>query len=397
MDNEQMINVVWCDDHIDEVYNKSVEGQFTGNGCSLYRRFKKSNDLLAFLKEPANRNCVDAVIVDFNVDNTSDTADTNVSRGFFDIRRVVGEYSPLPFYLYSGMKTDFINQKYTAHEEDQVTDYFFTQNSITKRENRFFTTSQQKELITEIIKEVNGISNPEYVIKHAIRNMFRDGFMALKHFDESGEKERNYMEILLAKDSIDRFNVSPLAGYLRDSIEFILGKLRKKLLVPKEIRLNNLPQFFSGNDRFKEHYEGQEMAEPLADAFSWFLNNAQKAKHDSEETEIHEYCNKTGDIYLVHSLALIGLDVIKWLKDFEEENEDKHPFPEYYDVIIDEESTTTTGRRGWKAHEKNDNSLTFFIMSKERKFEHNDVFRVSNWNLNTDKNLTGIKFFVKLD
>lgn len=179
MDNEQMINVVWCDDHIDEVYNDSVRDQFTSNGCNLFRGFKKSNDLLAFLKEPANRNCVDAVIVDFNVDDTSDIADTNVSRGFFDIRRVVGEYSPLPFYLYSAMNTDTINRKYTEHEENQVTDYFFTQNSITKRENRFFTTGQSEELITEIIKEVNGISNPEYVIKHAIRNMFRDGFMSI--------------------------------------------------------------------------------------------------------------------------------------------------------------------------------------------------------------------------
>ena len=96
----------------------------------LYRKARTSEELRNILSE--DKGFIDAVIVDFNMSDTNLVPSKDTAKGFQWVHEHYKDYSPLPFYLYTGRDEDFIRKKYKDFEYTIEGDYFFRDNENIK-------------------------------------------------------------------------------------------------------------------------------------------------------------------------------------------------------------------------------------------------------------------------
>ncbi|MBO4871685.1 MAG: hypothetical protein J5565_06870 [Muribaculaceae bacterium] len=289
MENKR-INVVWCDDAIDRLYDEDIEELFLTHNCILFRKARTSEELKIILKD--YRNQIDAVIVDLNMGRTELTPSEEEATGFSWVHEHFKEYDPIPFYLYTGRNQEFIEKIYKDFQYDPDGDYFFS--------NRIFL-GDVKGLLEMIKNEVAAIGTPTY----RIRQEYHEAFAALNNFGLDGNE---FISILLLDEKIDRFELTKKPNSMRKIIEEIFTILVKAYMIPidKTGQLNELPNVLS---------EEYQMPEALRSAFKFFLQYIQDGSHrrDNLKIEFDNYLYNDKDIYLLKSLAIIGLDLIKWV------------------------------------------------------------------------------------
>ena len=83
MENKR-INVVWCDDKFNSVCNEDVRQRFEDEGLDVIKGVTTARELEKYLE--AEKDIVDAVIVDFNLGEYEEVPEEKSARGFAFIR-----------------------------------------------------------------------------------------------------------------------------------------------------------------------------------------------------------------------------------------------------------------------------------------------------------------------
>ena len=316
MENKQ-INVVWCDDNIEELNDEMTQDLFKSYNCVVYKTAKTTSQLKLILEE--HKKTIDAVIVDFNMSDTELTPGNETASGFRWVHEHLSDYAPIPFYLYSGREPDFIKSKYDSFEFKIEGDYFLGPNSnVESKRNRYFQSNELSELLEMISNEVPTICTPAY----KIRQEYLEAFRAIDQLELNPEV---FLQILLSNEDIDRYDITKLANPLRMLIENLMSKMESAHIIPCGQSLNLIPSLLAGKDNYKNNYKNMYsssdyMPIPLFEAFEFFLKYTQDGSHDRNYLSL-EFCNylkQTKDIYIVKALAIIGLDIIKWSLPFYE-------------------------------------------------------------------------------
>jgi hypothetical protein len=83
--------------------------------------------------------------------------------------------------------------------------------------------------------------------------------------------------------------------------------------------LNAVPYLLAGKEVDSKFYSSEDfMPKSLVDAFKFFLDYTQDGSHNKNYLTIdfHNYLKTSKDIYIIKSLAIICLDIIKWFSSF---------------------------------------------------------------------------------
>lgn len=313
------INIVWCDDSIDTIWDNNVSDLFAIHNCHLLKKTKTSQELKKILEDP--KVYVDAVIVDFNVGESDQIPASDSASGFRWVHEHLDSYRQIPFYLYSARDYDFIRNKYSSFEFNIDDDYFFNPNkNVESHRNRYFQPLELEELAKMIEEEVGEISTPEF----KIRNEFSQAFDTLEEFELD---KVVFMQILLSDESVDRYEICNKANPLRMVLEKMVSKLQENGILPAK-KLNELPSLLRGTDNDSNRFSPEDyMHKSLFKAFKFLLEYTQDGSHDKEtDLEFKEYLKSSRDNYIVKSLAIIALDVIRWMGQFYEKYKDLKPF-----------------------------------------------------------------------
>ena len=313
----RIINIVWCDDKIDTLDNESTRESFENYNCKLFKKAHTSEELSTILKE--HRDLIDAVIVDFNMSD-KDLIPGEAASGFRWVHEHVQDYIPIPFYLYSARDVDFIKQKYEAFEYDMKNDYFFTQNSnVSSKRNRHFMSGELDDMLRIIEEEVETLSMPSF----KVRMEYSKAFNAIERHQLDSAL---FIRILTSDDSVDRYDLCDLANPLRKVIEGMVAQLQDAEIIPK-CELNKMPELLQSTSKYPVN---DRMPRALGLAFDFFIKLTQDGSHDKKDSkfEFHQYLRKTGDVYIVKALAIIGLDIITWMSQFYDKYQDLKPFHE---------------------------------------------------------------------
>ena len=329
------INVVWLDDNIDKLDNESTKRLFESHDCVLFKKAKTSDELSSILKE--FKSFIDAVIVDFNVGKSTLVPDINSANGFISVQEHLLDYPSIPFYLFSARDIDFIRNKYLELEYEMETDYFFRRNTnVSSGRNRYFQAHELEDLLVMINEEVDKQGTPEY----RVRQEYLEAFNVIERFQLDGYV---FLDILMNSD-IDRYDLSGMPNKLRKVIENLISKLKNVFVIPESYSLNGLPDLLACKKRKGQipkvcmAYKSQDyMSQSLYAAFNLFLLYTQDGSHDKDISDssnamnepalkFHSYLRESSDVYLVRSLAIIGLDVIRWLGKFYDKYAEIKPF-----------------------------------------------------------------------
>lgn len=309
------INVVWCDDAIDTLNTKTNKELFNSHNCHLFKTAHNSDELKTTLDQ--FKDYVDAVIVDFNMGEKNLTPGNNEASGFRWVHEHVNDYNPIPFYLFTGRDKEFIDSKYNDFEFSKEDDYFFKPNSnVSTKRNRYFQSNEFEDLLSMIEEEVSVIYTPSF----KIRQEFSEAFNAI---DMLGLDADVFLNILKADEGIDRYDLCTKANPLRMVIENMISVMESEGVIPSSFaqNLNKVPNLLEGRENQSHLYDSQDyMPKSLATAFKYFLNYTQDGSHDKNylNLEFKKYLSDTKDIYIVKSLAILGLDIVKWCYTFYE-------------------------------------------------------------------------------
>lgn len=313
----KQINIVWCDDNIDTLYNEGMKEKFQNHNCHLLAMAKCSDELIGKMAD--NKGFVDAIIVDFNLGKDTTTPSKEKADGFRWIHDNVNndEFKGIPFYLYSGRELEFIEKKYRDYDIPMEGDYFFSENkNVSSKRKRYFQPGEMDDLLNMIEEEVAARCTPAF----KVRQDYHEGFDAIEKFKL---KPSAIMNALLLSDDATRDKIVNNANPLRMVIESMVSKMVVDEIIPMSFvnNLNGVPYLLSGNDSKNKIYCSREdfMPMSLSRAFSLFLEYTQDGSHDKEDClniEFANYLRKSKDIYIVKSLAIICLDIIKWSFSF---------------------------------------------------------------------------------
>ena len=285
--------------------------------------------------------------------------------GFQWIHKHLEEYSPLPFYLFSGRDRSFINKKYADYDWEMEGDYFFSPNeNIESKRNRYYHLQDLDELLNNIEEEVSNIATSEF----KIRQEFSKAFKTINKFKLDGQV---FIDILLSDESLDRYKLINKANPLRMVIESFISKLEEEYIIPKNYPLNSLHELLKGNDnKYKTRYSSQHyMHKSLADAYKFFIDYTQDGSHDKNwlHKDFKDYLRKSRDTYIVKSLAIIGLDIINWLGDLYNDYIEYKPFKESFKAVV-KEIKTVKNQEG--AIVTDDLGQVYFIKQANGKYKY---------------------------
>ena len=372
MENK-LINVVWCDDAIDNHDNPDNQELFANHNCTLFKKARTSDELKKILTDEKGN--IDAVIVDFNVSATDLIPGRDSASGFRWVHEHVEEYDSIPFYLYSARDFDFIKRKYADYEFPMDGDYFFRKNlNIQSKRNRYFQANELDDLLEIMEEEVAFVCTPTY----RIRQEYSEAFAAINKFNLEGDI---FLKILLSDESIDRYDLINLANPMRMVIESLVSQLDSGGVIPTWYanQLNKVPDLLSGGTEERCFYLSQDncfMSKSLFNAFNFFLAYTQDGSHDKNKDYLNlafrEYLKSEKDVFIVKALAIICLDIIKWAARFYEKYQPLHLFPFRFKPFKTQvrELATVKGKQGGYVYDSE--GCKYFLP----QFSHPFMFKV---------------------
>ena len=369
----KQINIVWCDDNIENVANKTKQEKFALHGCNIFRTAKTSNELKEILS--ANENYIDAVIVDFNMSDSKQIPGKEEASGFRWIHDNIHNYPSIPFYLFSGRDKDFIIEKYHQYDIPTDNDYFLSNNPyVSSGRNRHFQADETEEMLEMIVEEVEVHHSPAF----RIRQEYSEAFAAIDKFGLDGNVFINILNFDAQRDKPSDILTS--ANSIRTIIEKYMSQFSSEGIIPNDTKLNDIPNLFSGKDQFDKNQglkksdrfaHDDRMPESLFIAFKQLLiDYTQDGSHDKDNLTIHfrNYLEKTGDIYIVKALAIICLDFIRWASSFYDKYESIKPFAFLpFEAQIEEMSDNSHEIEGGIVHY---NNQTIFVKQCKTEAYH---------------------------
>lgn len=308
----EKINIVWCDDHIDDLLGDDEEvDDYAGEPRnSISRLFKEKNcqikrttdaqELCDYLKK--NSNQVDAVIIDLHLGKKGDPDDKEDIHGYIHIREHIDEYhETIPFYLYSGRPEIIDNLK--LNKEDK---YF---------KDRKFGKNNKEELnalLDMLLKEVEEVRKRK--AEYKIKQEYSEAFQAIAEFSEAivtEFKDKGFEKSAFTKPFIDILtgNIKKETGNtLRTLIEGVYSKYSH--FVPRCYPKNAIPYLLSGGDKDSKsstyYAKDDYMPKYLSYAFSFFLQYTNACSHPTTGVNLN----------LMKAVAIIGLELMRWAGEF---------------------------------------------------------------------------------
>ena len=342
-----LINVVWCDDNIDGLNSDANRELFNSHKCRIYKTAKTAKQLVEILKD---KNFIDAVIVDFNMSDEDLIPSNTTASGFRWVHEHLSDYSPTPFYLYSGRDKEFIEDKYRAFEFSKENDYFFTPNShIKSGRNRYYQNGELEALLTDIEEEVTALNTPEF----KVRKEFSKAFTTLESFNLDTDV---FIQILLSDENADRYELRDKVNPLRKVLEKMVSKFMSDGIIPDGYAFNKIPDLFHGKDKANRKYsESDYMHESLFEAFNFIVAYIQDGSHNTDNLslKLHDYLRSSGDSYILKAIAIIELDVVKWMGAFYDKYIPLKPFKfEPFEAVV-REITTENNQEGAIVYDAN--------------------------------------------
>lgn len=397
---KNIINIVWCDDKIESL--RQNENTFNDFGCRIIDTAVTSDKLKKILNE--KKALIDAVIVDFNLSKSSDIPYENEATGFREIHSFLEDYSPIPFYLFSARPERNILDICDALQINKEDNYFFKQiQHIKKERNRYFYANNSEalpNLLETIREEVENISTPEF----KIRTDYSKAFNAIQRFHL---QEECFLLSLAAKEDTLGTELVKLLNPMRKALERLSSKLKADDIIPKSIKLNELPKLFHGDlESYKDLYDKDDfMNNYIFASFKFFMDCTQEGSHDNSfiKADLHYYlCVENDDVYLVKTLATIGLNIIRWMEEFYDKYQEERPAKEinskfYNGKIVDliklskSDGVIVNGEEGIYFVEINNNIRESYKIGCRIRI--ND--RVGNSNKNLTYNGRQIDWYVK--
>lgn len=355
-DNKKQINVVWCDDNIDNLTKSmTLKEMFNDHHCQIYETAKTSEQLLNILQN--KKNFIDAVIVDFNMDKINESPDKDKAGGFMSIHNELKNYPSIPFYLCSGRDMTFIENKYREFELKIEGDYFFSNNPLVSgKRNRHFCQddiADIEDMLNMIEEEVEVRCTPTY----RIRQEYSEAFAAIDKFGLNGDVFINILKYDKKKDQPIAEIVITSANSLRIEIEKLMSQFQDEEIIPEDIELNRIPNLLAGKDEDSNCYKPDDlMPEALYTAFKRLLvdytQDGSHGEHPDKNINLklhfRKYLESEKDIYIVKALAIICLDIIRWASTFYDKYKSKHLFIKFepFDAEVKELVTIDNGKEG---------------------------------------------------
>lgn len=361
---KKQINVVWCDDNIELLANKTQKETFARHDCRIFRTAKTSNKLKEILA--TYENFIDAVIVDFNMSDSKEIPGKGDASGFRWIHDNLHNYPSIPFYLFSARDLSFIEEKYQQYDLPIDNDYFLSRNPyVAGDRTRHFQTGEDEEMLDMIVEEVEARCSPTY----RIRQEYSEAFAAIDKFGLDGNV---FFRILLSDEDIKDYDLVHFANPLRMVIERLFSCFMRNGVIPSEITdenrniqntsLNAIPGLLSGKNKYYTCSSPEDrMPKSLNRAFDFFLEFTQDGSHDKDylKVEFKDYLSKTRDVYFVKVLSIICLDIIKWASSFYDKYKDFKLFKfEPFETKVDH-LKIVRGKEGAIAYDDNKNE--YFI------------------------------------
>ena len=345
---KRIINIVWCDDKIESL-REDKESTLNDYGFRIIDTALTSDELKRILKE--KKASIDAVIVDFNLGKSSYIPADTEATGFREIHSFLEDFSPIPFYLFSARPENDILGICDALQIKKEDNYFFKQNQHIKTEqNRYFYANNSEALLNmleTIREEVERICTPEF----KIRTEYSRGFNAMQRFNLN---ERCFLNALIAQEDSFGEEIVEYLNPMRKELENLSKKLEADGVIPKSIKFNELPKLFSGNlDSYKDLYEKDDLMNVyIFESFKLFVQCVQEGSHNTSyikddyiKADLHKYICTSSDVYLVKTIAIIGLNIIKWIEAFYDTYEESKPVQSYCfnATIIDSRQLSDSG------------------------------------------------------
>ena len=339
------INIVWCDDQIDLLIDE-IQEILNDHNCSVIKT-KTAQEMINVLKE--NQNLIDAVIVDFNLGQRNAIPDREQADGFRYIHERREDYPHIPFYLCSGRDWDFIERIYGELQFTTDNDYFFCENeNVVDGGQRYFQKNQIPALLDMLVEEVNTINTRSY----KIRQEYFEAFEAIKKF---GLNEDLFVKLLSLPNNSQ--NVDNYPNQLRCELDALFGKLHKEDIYPdsKTNRNSILKCIEISNQKDNKLFTG---------IVNYLVPILQDGSHNGEEAYVKKCLQEYNDLYIVKTLTIMCLDLIKWFNCFYEENKEKKPFKfESFIAELQFDSTNNiwfVSHNATKYHLQEDNTIIHF-------------------------------------
>lgn len=303
---KNVYNIVWADDEIDDLLDDETLKELKSKRFKVVGKAHDGEELEALLNKPE---MIDAVIVDANFNESDveirserDTSGLDYARSLYTHKLK----KSIPFFIFTNRSDELLRDIY--HSNPKFLEDF-------PRYKRWFNKSGQgeyKEMLEEIIAQVEEIKSPSFVI----RNKYRQEFEAAKLIPNAENLLFKGIQSEVTTD-LSKEAIAESFNPIRMICERIIDKCQEQGYIPYISSLNSICDFL----RQKE-VEGFKLGTPLmhktlVSSMEYFLSITQDGSHDKSSLplEVIDYVRIRNNNNLYRSILYIAMDLLLWYKD----------------------------------------------------------------------------------
>lgn len=307
-------NIVWADDEIDDFLDDDYKSDLLEIGFKIIGTAHNGEELESQLKK--HQKIVDAIIVDANFSETSNTVESERDVSGLECARYLYRYIvnySIPFFLYSGRTEELLNDVQSKERPNLLRDFVRHENWFSK------TMGERDEMLEAIKKAVNKRNSTGFII----RNRYQYELNAAILIDGAYDLLFDFF----TRESENTLNemVEPFVRERR-IIEKLFGSCENwKLIPPISDDTNGTADYFLYNSYSPKQKDGSRiklykmsretiMPKPLAQSLVYIVDITQDGAHSKGKLKlkVDRYYEQTKDTLLLRSVTYILIDVIKW-------------------------------------------------------------------------------------
>ena len=306
-------NVLWIDDDPSESFlNEAYEYGLDIDVKTCH------NDGISALKNP--NNSYDAIILDANCKITNEESEKpsldSLTESILEVHSYCTASQLIPWFVYTGGGYEGFDNLESRISSKRLWD-----------DRKYYKKPIQRyELFENLKKAIEEINSSEW----QIRNEYQSVFAIFKNdspYNALGDFEKALLlELLLAKDSPVE---ATKPSHLNNIRKFVAGGIMKTLsnmgIIPAEITELNSKSRHIGDQTFKE-----KIPFHIHRSFYSIVSICQEGSHSDKEAEdgkippqIDRLVRDGNAPFLLQSLVFELLNILFWLKDFMDSNNDK--------------------------------------------------------------------------
>ena len=302
---ENVYNIIWADDQIDDILTDSLRARLESCGIHILKTMDRSETLLKDIESFGPK--LNAVIVDANFSEFEGTPESERdTKGLQPVRIALDRYrEKLPFILYSQRDTGELKKECPWIKDD----FKYGVNWIGKDADR-------NKLISIIIAQIEKYNSPEFRVRCKYRKEF-----------EAAELIRG-AEKLLTDGLMYEYNgnwesTEDYFNPARNLVECVFNRGREKGILPNIPKPNEMARFCYGEEINGYQLHEQIMPATLKKCLKYFLDITNDGSHSRYDLslKVREYVREYENINLYRSILYIAMDVLLWYKNLEEDRE----------------------------------------------------------------------------